>query len=137
MPEQTSKGMQCHEFDILLADAFDGILSGSQLDRFQTHARACPACGPLFADAEAGRNWLKSLTEVEPPAGLVENILASTTGIATSRLRHLAPSTRPRTSWLERLQASIAVWSIPSGQPSAASVRHVVWHGVLLAVGCF
>jgi hypothetical protein len=108
MPEQPSNGMQCHEFDILLADAFDGILSGSQLDRFQAHARACPACGPLFADAEAGRNWLKSLTEVEPPAGLVENILASTTGIATSRLRHLAPSTRPRTSWLERLQASIA-----------------------------
>jgi hypothetical protein len=108
MPEQTSNGMQCHEFDILLADAFDGILSGSQLDRFQAHARACPACGPLFADAEAGRNWLKSLTEAEPPAGLVENILASTTGIATSRLRHLAPSTRLRTSWLERLQASIA-----------------------------
>jgi hypothetical protein len=108
MPEQTSNGMQCHEFDILLADAFDGILSGSQLDRFQAHARACPACGPLFADAEAGRNWLKTLTEVEPPAGLVENILASTTGIATSRLRPLAPSTRPRTSWLEWLQASIA-----------------------------
>jgi hypothetical protein len=108
MPEQTSNGMQCHEFDILLADAFDGILSGSQLDRFQAHARVCPACGPLFADAEAGRNWLKSLIEVEPPAGLVENILASTTGIATSRLRHLAPSTRPRASWLERLQASIA-----------------------------
>ena len=108
MPEQTSNGMLCHEFDILLADAFDGILSGSQLDRFQAHARACPACGPLFADAEAGRNWLKSLTEVEPPAGLVENILASTTGIATSRLRHLAPSTRLRTSWLERLPASIA-----------------------------
>ena len=108
MPEQTSHGMQCHEFDILLADAFDGILSGSQLDRFQAHARACPACGPLLADAEAGRNWLKSLTEVEPPAGLVENILASTTGIASSRLRHLAPSIRPRTSWLERLQASIA-----------------------------
>jgi len=84
MPEQPSHGMQCHEFDILLADAFDGILSGSQLDRFQAHARACPACGPLFADAEAGRNWLKSL------------------------LRHLAPSTRPLTSWLERLQASIA-----------------------------
>lgn len=108
MPEQTSNGMQCHEFDILLADAFDGILSGSQLDRFQAHARACPACGPLFADAKAGRDWLKSLTEVEPPAGLVENILASTTGIATSRLRHLALSARPRTSWLERLQASIA-----------------------------
>src|SRR5258707_15803515 len=108
MPEPTSNGMQCHEFDVLLADAFDGILSGSQLDRFQAHARACPACGPLFADAEAGRNRLKALTGGEPPAGLVENILASTTGIATSRLRHLSPSTRPGTSWLERLQATIS-----------------------------
>src|SRR5258707_4131433 len=107
MPEQTSNGMQCHEFDILLADAFDGILSGSQLDRFQAHARACPACGPLFADAEAGRNWLKSLTEVEPPAGLVENILASTTGITASRLRHFSTSTPPHTSALERLPTSM------------------------------
>src|ERR1700730_18843523 len=105
MPEQTSNGMLCHEFDILLADAFDGILSGSQLDRFQAHARACPACGPLLADAEAGRNWLKGLTEVEPPAGLVENILASTTGIASDRLRTPALSTQPRISWLEKVQA--------------------------------
>src|ERR1700732_3288464 len=108
MPEQTAHAMQCPEFDILLADAFDGILSGSQLDRFQAHARACPACGPLLADAEAGRKWLESLPEVEPPAGLVENILASTTGIASSRLRHLASSTRPRTSWLERLPGAVA-----------------------------
>src|SRR5260370_6167261 len=104
MQEPTSNGMQCHEFDVLLADAFDGILSGSRLDRFQAHARACPACGPLFADAEAGRNWLKSLTEVEPPAGLGENILASTTGIASSRLRHLSGPIPPRTSGLQQLQ---------------------------------
>ena len=44
-------------------------------------------CGPLFAEAEAGRNWLKGLTEVEPPASLVTNILASTTGVDTQRLR--------------------------------------------------
>ena len=98
MPEQTSSGMQCHEFDGLLTDALDGLLSGAKLDRFQAHFRACPACGPLFAEAEAGRNWLKGLTEVEPPAGLVENILASTTGIASSRLRAPALSTQPRVS---------------------------------------
>jgi hypothetical protein len=46
-----------------------------------------PACGPLLAEAEAGRNWLKGLTEVEPPASLVNNILASTTGVDTQRLR--------------------------------------------------
>ncbi|HXO32269.1 MAG TPA: zf-HC2 domain-containing protein, partial [Candidatus Acidoferrales bacterium] len=76
----TGNGMQCHEFDGLLTDALDGVLSSLQLDRFQAHARICPACGPLFAEVEAGRNWLKDLTEVEPPVSLVTNILASTTG---------------------------------------------------------
>src|ERR1700736_3554072 len=105
MPEQTNNGMQCQEFDVLLADALDGVLTGGKLDRFQAHARTCNACGPLFAEAEAGRNWLKELTEVEPTAGLVENVLASTTGIASDRLRHLAPATQPRISWMDRVQA--------------------------------
>jgi hypothetical protein len=34
----------------------------------------------MFADAQAGLDWLKSLGEVEPPARLVENILRATTG---------------------------------------------------------
>jgi hypothetical protein len=105
MSDQTSNGMQCHEFDVLLADALDGVLTGGKLDRFQAHKRTCAACGPLFAEAEAGRNWLKELTEVEPAAGLVENILASTTGIASDRLRAPAPSTQPHVSWWEKAQA--------------------------------
>ncbi len=119
MPEQTSNGMQCHEFDGLLTDALDGLLSGAKLDRFQAHSRACPACGPLFAESVAGRNWLKGLTEVEPPAGLVENILASTTGIASDRLRAPALSTGPRVSWLEKVQA----WFSDAMQPIWATVR--------------
>ena len=119
MPEQTSNGMQCHEFDVLLADALDGALAGQKLDRFQAHRRDCPACGPLFVEAEAGRNWLKDLTEVEPPAGLVENILVSTTGIASNRLGHSAAATQPRVSWLERVQA----WASGAMQPVWATVR--------------
>ncbi len=114
MPDHTSNGMQCNEFDQLLMDALDGVLSGGQLDRFQAHARSCRACGPLFAEVEAGRNWLKGLTEVEPPASLVTNILASTTGVDTQRLRTAVPVRQPRISWLERLQASFfePVWAM-------------------------
>src|SRR5216683_3999362 len=101
MPEQTNNGMQCHEFDVLLTDALDGVLTGGKLNRFQAHARSCKACGPLFAEAEAGRNWLKGLTEVEPPASLVMNILASTTGVDTQRLRATVRSPQPRISWWE------------------------------------
>ena len=107
MPDLTSNGMQCHEFDGLLADALDGVLSSLQLDRFQAHARTCSGCGPLFAEVEAGRNWLKGLAEVEPPASLVANILASTTGVDTQRLRVNARVNQPQVSWLERMQASL------------------------------
>src|SRR5271165_1980968 len=117
MPDHTSNGMQCVEFDGLLTDALDGVLTGAQLDRFQAHARTCSACGPLFAEVEAGRNWLKDLTEVEPPVSLVTNILASTTGVDTQRLRVNVAAQQP--TWLERMQA----WASEALQPFWATVR--------------
>jgi hypothetical protein len=106
--------MQCNEFDQLLSDALDGVLSGVQLDRFQAHAQVCKACGPLLAEVEAGRSWLKGLTEVEPPASLVNNILASTTGVDTQRLRTVSSVRQPRISWLEHVQASFLepIWAV-------------------------
>ena len=123
MPDHTSNGMQCHEFDGLVNDALDGVLTGTQLDAFQAHTRTCSACAPLFAEVTAGRNWLKDLTEVEPPASLVNNILASTTGVDTQRLR-VNVSAAPRvprlgSSWWERTQA----WASQATQPIWATVR--------------
>jgi hypothetical protein len=106
MPDHTRNGMQCSEFDLLLSDAIDGVLSGSALGRFEAHARSCKTCGPLLAEAEAGRQWLKGLTEVEPPASLVPSILASTTGVDSQRLRTTLRASQPNVSWLERIQAS-------------------------------
>jgi hypothetical protein len=113
--------MQCGEFDLLLSDALDGVLTGLQLDRFQAHARVCTACGPLFAEVEAGRNWLKDLTEVEPPASLVTNILASTTGVDSRRLRAnvMAQPASALGGWLERAQA----WAAEAFQPVWGTVR--------------
>src|SRR6202161_2261912 len=108
MPDQTKNGLQCNEFDALLTDGLDGVLTGAGLDRCQAHARVCSACGPLLAEAEAGRNWLKGLTEVEPPANLVANILASTTGVDTQRLRVPARAAQPQISGLDRVQDSLS-----------------------------
>ena len=105
--------MQCNEFELLLTDAIDGVLTGAGLDRFHSHARTCKACGPLLAEAEAGRNWLKGLTEVEPPASLVTNILASTTGVDTQRLRVNARSPQGRISWWEHIQGSLSGYLEP------------------------
>ena len=115
----TSNGMQCHEFDGLLTDALDGVLTSLQLDRFQAHARSCSVCEPLFAEVQAGRNWLKDLTEVEPPVSLVTNILASTTGVDTHRLRVNVPASQPRVPWLEKAQA----WFSGAMQPAWATIR--------------
>src|SRR5271170_5113666 len=124
MPDPTNNGMQCHEllchdFDTLLSDALDGVLTGAQLDTFHAHARTCSACGPLLADVTAGRNWLKDLTEVAPPVSLVNNILASTTGVDTQRLRLNLPASQPGVSWLQRVQA----WASEALQPIWGTVR--------------
>ncbi|HVN21736.1 MAG TPA: zf-HC2 domain-containing protein [Dongiaceae bacterium] len=114
MPDRTSNGMQCNEFDLLLSDAVEGVLSGPELDRFQAHARTCKTCGPLLEEAEAGRQWLKGLMEVEPPASLVPNILASTTGVDSQRLRAMSRAPQPRVSWWEHVQASFLepMWGV-------------------------
>jgi hypothetical protein len=129
MPDHTNNGMQCNEFDVLLSDALDGVLTGARLEGFHAHARSCSVCGPLFAEVQAGRNWLKDLTEVEPPVSLVTNILASTTGVDTQRLRvNVSALQQPRsarpgasfhTSWWERAQA----WASGAIQPIWGTVR--------------
>jgi hypothetical protein len=121
--DQTSNGMQCHEFDGLVSDALDGVLTGTKLDGFHAHARTCSVCGPLFAEVQAGRNWLKSLTEVEPPVSLVTNILVSTTGVDTQRLRVNVSAPQPRMGWLAARWESAQAWVSGAMQPIWGTVR--------------
>jgi len=104
MAAEKKNGMQCSEFDALLSEALDQRLSGEKLESFQAHARGCPTCGPLLAEADAGLRWLHELVEVEPPVNLVDSILAATTGIDTVRLRGTARA-QAETSWFDRMQA--------------------------------
>jgi len=98
---ENKSGMQCVEFEALLSDALDQTLSGQKLEGFRAHAQTCAVCGPMFAEADAGRRWLKSLEEVEPPAQLVHNVLVATIGRETSRVEAIAA--RPSTSWVHAL----------------------------------
>src|SRR5882724_6373980 len=100
MPGEAKNGMQCAEFDALLNEALDATLTGPKLESFQAHARICAVCGPLFAEADAGRLWLKSLAEVEPPSHLVHNILLATTGYESQRVNL---SAKARGSWVGRV----------------------------------
>ena len=102
MPSPIQDGMPCTEFEALLAEAVEGVLSAPSMGRFQTHAQACATCGPRFAEALTGLEWLASLEEVEPPAHMVRNILLATTGTAGELLASEGWSGRIR-RWTESL----------------------------------
>jgi hypothetical protein len=116
MAGETKNGMQCAEFDALLSEALDATLSGPKLESFQAHARVCGVCGPLFAEADGGKRWLKSLAEVEPPSSLIHNILLATTGYESERVPARA---RGKASWTD----AITGWLRPVFAPVLSMSR--------------
>jgi len=99
MAGQQDNRMHCAEFDALLSQAIDGTLAGERLATFESHGRDCKLCGPLLQEADAGRTWLKSMAEVEPPEDLVTNILLRTSGVLTRQ----RAGQRVTTSWMDRV----------------------------------
>jgi hypothetical protein len=76
-------------------------MAGTELESFRAHAESCADCGPLFTQAESGKDWLRSLAVVEPPANLVHNILARTSMIDPAMAPALSSRQAPD-SWLAR-----------------------------------
>jgi hypothetical protein len=69
----------CGQWEMLLADALDGLLRPEDEAVFTAHKAVCPACAALFEEARRGREWLEFLSpEPEVPAGLLGKILAQT-----------------------------------------------------------
>ena len=72
----------------MLADMLDGTLTAEEQASFDLHIATCVACAQMLADAQRGAAWLELLRtpRPEPPAALLERILAQTSGEAgTSR----------------------------------------------------
>lgn len=69
----------CGQWEMLLADALDGLLAPEEETAFAAHKMICPACASLFEEATRGRAWLEYLAdEPEMPAGLLDRLLAKT-----------------------------------------------------------
>ena len=66
----------------MLADAVDGLLSTEEQAAFDRHLLGCTACRETLADAKRGAAWMEMLRQhsPEPPAAMLERILAQTTG---------------------------------------------------------
>jgi hypothetical protein len=116
--------LECTEFETLLSEALDGDgqLSPARKESFEAHRRVCGVCGPLFADVQAGQQWLRSLETVEPPENLVHNILAATSGVLSTR--PLAATRDGRTTpFGERARERWDSFSTSFFRPAAAFVR--------------
>jgi hypothetical protein len=79
----------CRQCEAMLADALDGTLSTADQEIFDAHMLHCAECSQMLADARRGAAWLEMLRSPrpEPPAALLEKILAQTTGFQTPGLR--------------------------------------------------
>lgn len=72
--------MTCTEFEILVADLLDGTLAPELRDSFERHQHSCPACAELARDAASSVIFMSHVSAVVPPAALVPQILAATSG---------------------------------------------------------
>jgi hypothetical protein len=124
MPGETKHGIECTEFEMLLTDALEGQLSPARKEGFEAHRRVCAICGPLFAEVQTGRQLLRALAlePVEPPAHLVHNILAATSGVASTRALAVRPDGRATRSG-ERVREWWDSFSASYFRPVAAFAR--------------
>ncbi|HEY5028265.1 MAG TPA: hypothetical protein VIK39_07635 [Candidatus Angelobacter sp.] len=104
MNNEAKNGMECGEFEALLADALDNAIATDTRTAFDEHGRGCAVCGPLWAEAREGMLMVQGLAELEPPKNLVHNILA-----ATSRKEATAEQLAEdaKLGWMERMRRNL------------------------------
>ena len=84
----------CAQCESMLAEALDGTLSAAEQELFDVHMAHCGPCAQSLADAQRGAAWLEMLRTPapEPPAALLEKILARTSGmLAVGDAGRIAP----------------------------------------------
>jgi hypothetical protein len=86
-PSREGRKLSCEEWETLIAEALDGSLPANDSAVFEQHGRECVACAQMLEEARQGVAWLAFLEkEPELPAGLMNKILARTTGTQTPGL---------------------------------------------------
>ena len=79
--------LSCAQCEGMAQDAADGALMVEEQLQFDLHIAGCAQCQRHYADAQRGAAWMEMLREVPPvpPANLVDQILAKTSGNPDAR----------------------------------------------------
>jgi hypothetical protein len=112
----------CVQCEAMLSDALDGTLSAEDQEFFELHMAHCGPCAQGLADARRGAAFLEMLRTPapEPPAELLERILAQTSGAflpATQAGFNPASMTNP-----EEGIAAMAPGYVTTGMPGATVI---------------
>lgn len=70
--------MDCAQFEVLLADAVDGVLAPELRAAFEEHRKSCRACASLAEDVMSAVDFMDRAADVEPPPVLMTKILHAT-----------------------------------------------------------
>jgi hypothetical protein len=83
----SGNSQQCAQCEAMLSDALDGTLSAADKATFDLHLAGCPSCASMLADAQRGAAWMEMLKSPrpEPPATLLERIIAQTSAQASAQ----------------------------------------------------
>jgi hypothetical protein len=78
----THKDFSCDLCEAMMLDAFEHLLSAEEQAGFDQHLAVCGVCTEALSEVQRGADLLAQLRSPspEPPAALVANILARTTG---------------------------------------------------------
>ncbi len=80
--------MGCEACEAMCLDAVDGTLTASEQAAFDRHVAGCMDCAEQMSEARRGAAWMEVLKEhrPEPPAGMLQRILAHTSEAEMSRV---------------------------------------------------
>ncbi len=122
-PPQSADAQHCAQCEAMLTDALDGTLSAADQAAFDLHMIGCPACTIMLAEAQRGAAWLEMLKSPtpEPPATLLDRILAQTSGQTSTEAKPtivLGPTDYLRQP--NTLLGQPALTPIPAPYPAAA-----------------
>jgi anti-sigma factor RsiW len=103
----SNETVDCAVCDAMLPEAVDGMLNAVEQQAFDRHMAGCTRCSQEFAEAKRGAAWLSMLKTKapEPPAGMLERILAETSGLMApvsqaAPVVHAAPALEAAPAWI-------------------------------------
>jgi anti-sigma factor RsiW len=109
---------ECALWEAMCPEAVDGTLTPVERQAFDRHVAGCVRCAAEFEQAQRGAAWLHMLKghTPEPPASLMERILAETTGnLAPARTEAAEPTYAPAIPAFIPDPADF--WTPPAAQP--------------------